>query len=902
MRRTLIGWGVFVVVVLLLELTLFNLPHWQTAGLTPQQLASQETLTTDDPLIIRLDTPEDIQTLRISANRSCQLTLGILDEGFTVQPLEVERTIYVDVPSSQYFQLHSYGRISALSITFDGYADPQVASSVTVDNPAQVQISCTANVPMPLNISPLRVLVILGVAALIWAFLPARRMYRLPLFGAGPSDMGAPETTVQVADGDTVSADETWAVSSLTGDESDVRGSAAYAQDSVRGSAANGGQVGVRDSGVDCGKVGGQASVRGGVHDFVSQTSSHALTSDDRKNEQSGMRRLTKHAKVVLSVVTALLCVVSLAQLAIVPEKLGGFGAGYSSISWHDYSNQQRAAQSQQAASTASTGEASEEGAATETVETAAESTAEATADTPDSADSASTDSDSDSSSESRASSGSRVQKGSADKSSQITAQPYADPSPLAFLYPTTYESEFAKLARAFAAGQLYLLDEPYPELVAMDNPYDINQRSVHVGSDIGAYWDTAYYDGHYYVYFGVLPVLTMYLPYYLLTGQDLPNFIPIGLCLVALLIGLTVLLVQVARRWFPRTSLGTMLLCLMLVFFGAQLGWLTLLPSIYEVPVAMALALLVWAAVCFTSLDRRPRRVVIGALLTALIFACRPQIGLFGLLFIPFGIQAILAKRGAKDRTIYLTAALLPVLIVFGLIGWYNAARFGNPLDFGAAYNLTTNDMRYRPVTLDTALMSIFAYVFQLPNLEPSFPFLAPLYALTGEEARVTLQQTWDYVGNIVVESPLGGVLWLSPLVWFTLGIFVYAKGSTFAPAKATFFERLRTSVVSWRGFALLAMALVLVVVIVDGEGAGILPRYVLDFSLPLLVLGAFGLMLTQDHACGRRWPVVVGVVMLIVGVVVFFAIAFNANMIRVTWNYEMEQIHATINYLLFS
>ena len=38
--------------------------------------------------------------------------------------------------------------------------------------------------------------------------------------------------------------------------------------------------------------------------------------------------------------------------------------------------------------------------------------------------------------------------------------------------------------------------------------------------------WDTAYYEGHYYVYFGVVPVLLFYLPFYLVTGANFPTAI----------------------------------------------------------------------------------------------------------------------------------------------------------------------------------------------------------------------------------------------------------------------------------------------------------------------------------------------------------------------------------------
>ena len=39
---------------------------------------------------------------------------------------------------------------------------------------------------------------------------------------------------------------------------------------------------------------------------------------------------------------------------------------------------------------------------------------------------------------------------------------------------------------------------------------------------DIDYKWDTAFYNGHQYIYFGVLPALIIFLPFYLLTNKYL--------------------------------------------------------------------------------------------------------------------------------------------------------------------------------------------------------------------------------------------------------------------------------------------------------------------------------------------------------------------------------------------
>lgn len=70
----------------------------------------------------------------------------------------------------------------------------------------------------------------------------------------------------------------------------------------------------------------------------------------------------------------------------------------------------------------------------------------------------------------------------------------------------------------AFQKGQLHIDVEPEQELLELANPYDPAQRQ-------GIYylWDRALYNGKYYSYFGVTPILTVYYPFYLVT-HSLPS------------------------------------------------------------------------------------------------------------------------------------------------------------------------------------------------------------------------------------------------------------------------------------------------------------------------------------------------------------------------------------------
>ena len=77
----------------------------------------------------------------------------------------------------------------------------------------------------------------------------------------------------------------------------------------------------------------------------------------------------------------------------------------------------------------------------------------------------------------------------------------------------------------ALSKGSISLLEKPNDRLLKMSNPYDSFGRYAEgIIRDKDYIWDSALYNGKYYVYFGILPALILFLPYYLLTGSVLPS------------------------------------------------------------------------------------------------------------------------------------------------------------------------------------------------------------------------------------------------------------------------------------------------------------------------------------------------------------------------------------------
>lgn len=378
---------------------------------------------------------------------------------------------------------------------------------------------------------------------------------------------------------------------------------------------------------------------------------------------------------------------------------------------------------------------------------------------------------------------------------------------------------QYQKLAEALLQGHFYLNDVPSDALLAMDNPYDTAARAA---QGVPYLWDHAFFEGRYYVYFGILPCLVFYVPWLLVTGTGFPTWLGVAICDMVYAVGLAYLLANVCRRWFPRTSLGVFVVLDVMLFIAGGGLILARTPSMYFMPEALGLALIAWGLGLWVSGTSRGfierGKVTAGALLIALTLASRPQmvlVAVFGLvLFWPF-LRDSKGDRQARRQVMgAFRAAMVPFVVVIALVCFYNFARFGSPLDFGANYNLTTNDMTHRGFHADRIPFGLYAYLFQPPVLGSQFPFLRQAYLDPA------------YQGITIYEPMFGGYFFLYPMTFALLALPRVRKG---LQAKGL--------LPLWA--ACVAVAFVLCVF--DLQGAGILMRYICDFGLYFALAAAF-------------------------------------------------------------
>lgn len=298
------------------------------------------------------------------------------------------------------------------------------------------------------------------------------------------------------------------------------------------------------------------------------------------------------------------------------------------------------------------------------------------------------------------------------------------------------HRNQYELITEAFLAGQLHFqYDYIDHRLLQMENPYDAEARE-RLG--VYYYWDHAFYNGRYYMYFGVVPVLLAFMPYRLLTGTALSGYHVTQLFAGIYIAGIFALFWLLGRRFFRQIPLALyLLLCTAVSYLSLWNAIAT--PQLYAMTIVCALALAVWSLYCFAravwcikSDNRAIACAALGSLLGALVFGCRPTVGFSNLLALPLLCVFLKAHRPSPRLFLKLLLAALPYALVAAGLMAYNWVRFENPFEFGQAYQMTVTDQssygnmlsRLNPAMLLSGLRYYFVNL-RTPSILPSIGLL---------------------------------------------------------------------------------------------------------------------------------------------------------------------------------
>jgi hypothetical protein len=355
-------------------------------------------------------------------------------------------------------------------------------------------------------------------------------------------------------------------------------------------------------------------------------------------------------------------------------------------------------------------------------------------------------------------------------------------------------------------------------------DPYDINKRKF------GWYLvDTSYYNEKYYIYFGITPVLTLILPFYLITGKFLPSPITIWIfCTLAFVfaVGIIHSLIRISRldsavplssKIPDEVSENFIHITFLSLGMGGFVPFILNKPHIYEIAQSSGLAFSL-IGIYFLLLGWIKSKSSISyiwfsvsGLSLALAVGARPTCIFCGLITaIVFG-QLFLQK---KLRILHLASFLIPYGLYGAMLACYNYLRFDSFTEFGYKYLL--NDYIVS-TTLSKYLFGIRNFLIMPPHFHEEYPYITLLW---DWRLPVDVKSVFDYIA-----APTLGAFWICPLVVFSV---------------FSFFKKTNSKSVKLVNLSLLAVfAVMILTVTMISEDA----RYSVDFMYYLLIPAIFSL-----------------------------------------------------------
>jgi hypothetical protein len=284
-------------------------------------------------------------------------------------------------------------------------------------------------------------------------------------------------------------------------------------------------------------------------------------------------------------------------------------------------------------------------------------------------------------------------------------------------------ESQYNQLADAFLHFHLWLVHVPEAAL-GPGNPYNPAERSAF----LSGFPDYSLYGHYLYIEWGPVPVLVWLVPLHLLGFEPSASVINTPFAVVGLAFALATL--RVILRQIGNVRMWMCVLAAFTLALASTVPFILRFPLVYHEEIAAAYGFAmpaIWltvTAIC----ERRAslRRLGLLSLCIGLATGSRPTLAFLALLLVPVYVSL----RTTQSRRRLIVALAAPFGVCMALLLAYNQARFGNPIEYGAHYQIngaSTYNAHFGE--LGYLAPGFWAYLFAPPRLNAVFPFLLTVY-----------------------------------------------------------------------------------------------------------------------------------------------------------------------------
>jgi hypothetical protein len=321
----------------------------------------------------------------------------------------------------------------------------------------------------------------------------------------------------------------------------------------------------------------------------------------------------------------------------------------------------------------------------------------------------------------------------------------------------------YNELADAFLHLHLWVVNVP-AEALGPGNPYNPAQRSAFLFN----FPDYALYGHYLYLTWGAAPVVVLLVPLHLLGFEPSASVISLPYVLVGFAFALASLRVIVRQIGGVRPW--------MCAIAGLTLMWASVMPYVerfglvYHEEIAGGYCFAMIAIWCGISAVANRRaslgRLACMSLCVGLATATRPTLGATALLL----VVVFASLRASRPRRELLLTLAAPFCLCMLLLGAYNFARFHDPFQYGAIYQIN-GPTTYEAHFGDFGFLApgLWAYLIAPPRLTALFPFLLVNYPQVSYPFSLPAHYLSfsEETGGLLPMVPIAIFLAALPLLW---------------------------------------------------------------------------------------------------------------------------------------
>jgi len=292
----------------------------------------------------------------------------------------------------------------------------------------------------------------------------------------------------------------------------------------------------------------------------------------------------------------------------------------------------------------------------------------------------------------------------------------------------------------ALLKKQLHLDIKVPKALLETERPYDlVNRTNLGIVQSGRTYLDTlenvivpdmSFYKGKFYSYFGMVPVIILFTPYKLITGDYLPNSIGSFLFGSIATILLMLLWKQIAQNYIKNLPYFFFLIGGATLYASSLMPIMLTLHYFHIMVQYSSLTFVIFGVIMLLQAKEKlsSKLLFVSSFAFALAVACRPT-ALFWSILIPVMLWD--KRKELINSAGNLLAITVPFSIVGSILAWYNYARFGSPFEFGTAYAMVNQNLEMvnQISIIEKIHFSIRGFLFILfnpPDLNITFPFIS--------------------------------------------------------------------------------------------------------------------------------------------------------------------------------